>query len=117
VDWKTAASSWSPGKADRDLQATCFCYAYNHEHRVNPYFRFDVITKTKQPKLCQLYTERNADAFARFEAIVLAVEQAVNAGIFLPAEKSHFCGDCPYANRCKSWHHKQTRSMFLPLAG
>ena len=130
VDWKTAACSWSQPKADRDLQATCFCYAYEKMHNTKPSFRFDVVTKNKQPKFCQLYTERDADAFARFEAIVLAVEQAVNAGIFLPAETSHFCGDCPYASRCKSWpsaapsrvamegrHHKQARSMFLPLAG
>ena len=28
VDWKTSASRWPAGKADRDLQATVFSYAY-----------------------------------------------------------------------------------------
>ena len=116
VDWKTSACRWNTDKVERDLQATCFCYAYNREHQVNPEFRFDVITKAKSPQLGQFYTKRDADAFARFEAIAVAVERAVNAGIFLPAETSYFCGDCPYASKCKQWHHKQTRSMFLPLA-
>ena len=29
VDWKTASMKWPNSKADRDLQATSFCYAYN----------------------------------------------------------------------------------------
>ena len=111
VDWKTAACSWSPQKADRDLQATCFCYAYNKMNGDNPYFRFDVITKTKKPKFDQLYTERDVDSFNRFEAIALAVEQAVNAGIFLPAETSYFCNDCAYASRCKSWHRQHVGAI------
>ncbi len=117
VDWKTSACRWNIDKVERDLQATCFCYAYNQEHQVNPDFRFDVITKTKTPQLGQFYTKRYADAFARFEAIAIAVERAVNAGIFLPAETSYFCGDCPYASKCQQWHRQQSKEILLPLAG
>ena len=31
MDWKTSASRWPAGKADRDLQATVFSYAYEKE--------------------------------------------------------------------------------------
>ena len=46
-DWKTAATNWPKGKADRDLQATTFAYAYMKKYGVNPVFRFDVYTKSK----------------------------------------------------------------------
>ena len=32
VDWKTSASRWPAGKADRDLQATVFSYAYEKQN-------------------------------------------------------------------------------------
>ena len=35
VDWKTASMKWPSGKADRDLQATVFCYAYEKLHAAN----------------------------------------------------------------------------------
>ena len=50
VDWKTSASRWPAGKADRDLQATVFSYAYEKQNGTAPLFRFDVITKTKNPR-------------------------------------------------------------------
>ena len=48
-DWKTASMKWPNGKADRDLQATTFCYAYQQMHGVNPLFRFDVSPRPKRP--------------------------------------------------------------------
>ena len=49
VDWKTSASRWPAGKADRDLQATVFSYAYEKQNGTAPLFRFDIITKTTTP--------------------------------------------------------------------
>ena len=68
-DWKTASSKWPAGKADRDLQATAFCYAYQKVHDKNPLFRFDVYTKAKQPTLNQYYTVRTQDELERFEGM------------------------------------------------
>ena len=89
------------GKADRDLQASAFCYAYKQVHGKNPVFRFDVITKTKQPSVNSHYTLRTQDELDRFEFIAGRIEKAVNAELFYPNENIINCAECPYADRCK----------------
>ena len=101
VDWKTASSKWALGKADKDLQASAFCYAYKKVHDKNPVFRFDVITKTKQPSVNSHYTLRTQDELDRFEYIAGRIEKAVNAELFYPNENIINCAECPYADRCK----------------
>ena len=106
VDWKTSASRWSEGKADRDFQATAFSYAYlmESDHDTIPAFRFDVVTKTKNPSCENHYTQRTKDDLQRFVRIATAIEQAVKQGVFLPAETSFGCSDCQFAEACKAWH-------------
>ncbi|MDD5699051.1 MAG: PD-(D/E)XK nuclease family protein [Victivallaceae bacterium] len=106
VDWKTSAARWPVGKADRDLQATVFSYAYWKQHGKRPLFRFDVTTKAKTPVCESHYTVRDRQDFERFEFLAGRVEQAVNNGVFLPSETSFACAECPYAKRCRSWHCK-----------
>ena len=105
-DWKTASVKWSAGKADRDLQATTFSYAYQKTYGVNPLFRFDVFTKAKSPVHQQLYTHRNQDDFDRFVYLTGKIESAINAGIFLPIESCMNCSECAYGCRCRSTHRK-----------
>ncbi len=106
VDWKTSAARWSEGKADRDFQATAFSFAYllEEDHDTIPLFRFDVVTKTKNPSLENHYTQRTKDDLYRFQLLALAVERAVKQEVFLPAETSFCCGDCQFASACKEWH-------------
>lgn len=103
VDWKTASSRWQAGKADRELQATAYCYAYRKRHGVLPLFRYDVYTKTKQPTVNSLYTSRTEDDLNRFEHLCQQVERCVNAEAFYPNESIMNCSECPYKNRCKQW--------------
>ena len=103
VDWKTASSKWPQGKADRDLQASAFCYAYKQVHGTSSVFRFDVITKTKQPSVNSHYTHRSQDELDRFELIAGRIEKAVNAELFYPSENIMNCAECPYRERCKKW--------------
>ena len=103
VDWKTSASRWPAGKAERDLQATVFSYAYEKLNGTRPLFRFDVITKTKNPVCETHYTCRDEAAFRRFELLAARVQDAVDKGVFLPNETSFACAECPYKNRCKNW--------------
>ena len=103
VDWKTSASRWPAGKADRDLQATVFSYAYEKLNGTKPLFRFDVITKAKNPVCETHYTCRDEVAFRRFESLAVRVQDAVDKGVFLPNETSFACAECPYKNRCKNW--------------
>lgn len=102
-DWKTASSKWPAGKADRDLQATAFCYAYQQIHGTNPLFRFDVYTKAKTPALNQYYTVRSQDDLDRFEGLAKQIEKSVETGLFYPNDSCLSCGDCPYRERCKKW--------------
>ncbi len=103
VDWKTSASRWPSGKADRDLHATVFSYAYRKQNGTTPLFRFDVVTKTKNPSCESHYTGRGFYDFRRFEALANRVQDAVGKGVFLPNETSFACGECPYKNRCRNW--------------
>ena len=103
VDWKSSASRWPAGKADRDLQATVFSYAYSRERDEHPLFRFDVITKTKKPSCESHYTSRGFHDFRRFEVLAQQTENAVSKGVFLPNETSFACNECPYRDRCRQW--------------
>lgn len=103
VDWKTAAAKWPVGKAGHDLQASAFCYAYAKEHGENPLFRFDVVTKTKNPSFASHWTTRTGEDFRRFELLAKRVDEAVNKGVFLPCETSFSCAACPYADKCRNW--------------
>ena len=105
-DWKTASVKWPNGKADRDLQATTFCYAYHKLHNRMPMFRSDVFTKAKTPAHHQFYTRRNQDDFDRFVYLAGKIEKAVNSGIFLPVESCLNCTECAYGSRCKAAHRK-----------
>ena len=105
-DWKTASMKWPAGKADRDLQATVFCYAFMQKYGLNPSFRFDVFTKAKTPAHHQFYTLRTQDDFDRFVYIAGQIERAVNTGIFLPVETCINCAECAYSSRCKAAHRK-----------
>ena len=109
VDWKTSARRWPIGKADRDLQATVFSYAYEKQHGKTPLFRFDVITKTRNPICESHYTSRGFHDFRRFEVLANRVQEAVKKGVFLPNETSFACGECPYRDRCRTWHLKKVR--------
>ena len=106
VDFKTAGRMWPDGKADKDLQATAYCYAFEREYGQRPSFRFDVITKTKKPTVSHIHTYREPDDYARLEYLIASVQRAVSAGVFLPSETSFACSGCPYANRCQECHHE-----------
>jgi putative RecB family exonuclease len=104
VDWKTSATRWPESKAAREMQPTVFSYAFRELYGELPLFRFDVVTKTKNPVYERHYTTRNEDNFDRFVFLANKVQESVNAGIFLPNESSFGCAECPYAARCKAWH-------------
>ena len=108
VDWKTAASRRPADKAGKDFQATAFSYAYLQESngKMIPIFRFDVVTKTKNPNVENHYTQRTEDDLQRFIRIATAIEQAVKREVFIPADTSFGCADCQFANACKEWHRK-----------
>lgn len=109
VDWKSSASKWPHEKADKDLQATCFSYAYFKESGIIPDFRFDVVTKAKNPAFESHWTRRDEDDFLRLFKLIHSVEKAVRAEVFLPADNSFSCKECAYASACRNWHRKKLK--------
>ena len=110
VDWKTSARRWPKGKADTDLQATCYLWAEHHQGRTDTQLRFDVVTKTREPACEQYPAMRNPEDFARLGEMVRILERIVANDCFLPQEGGWECANCPYATACKGWHRERTRS-------
>jgi RecB family exonuclease len=113
VDWKTAARKWADGKADSHLQATCFCMAHRWLSGVISPFRFDVVTKTKQPKYEAIRTIRVEDDFHRLAELIGVMERAVASDVFFPVSGSFMCKDCSHASACREWHRGRTRTLSL----
>ena len=118
VDWKTSKNRWPAGKADKDLQATCFMYAYDQitpEYKPDEsLFRYDVVTKAKEPSYTQHCTLRAEDDFLRLSQLIRTVEKAVASEVFFPNEQGFYCGGCQFASACREWHRKQTRCISVP---
>ena len=116
VDWKTSQNKWPEGKADKDLQATCFCYANKKLTDTDCLFRYDVVTKAKEPSYTQHYTYRTQDDFKRLSQLIRIAERAIKAEVFMPNETSFYCSSCAYISACKSWHRQQSKTISLPIA-
>lgn len=105
-DLKTAARSWSQGKADTSTQATIYrevVKALTGEYPDK--ITFDILVKTKTPKLQTLETSRTDEDLRIVAKRFRQMIRMVSAGIFPPAEPDgwicspRFCGfyfTCPY---------------------
>jgi putative RecB family exonuclease len=100
VDWKTSARRWPKGKADTDLQATCYLWAEKHQGRPDTQFRFDVGTKAKTPTCEQHQARRTSNDFTQLGKTVRILERIVTNACFLPRRGSWECADCPYRDAC-----------------
>ena len=47
---------------------------------------------------------KEGENFDSMIALAARVQDAVDKGVFLPNETSFACAECPYRERCKSWH-------------
>jgi Holliday junction resolvase-like predicted endonuclease len=118
VDWKTSAHRWPKGKADTDLQATCYLWAEHQQGRADTQFRFDVVTKTKTPTCERHHATRAPDDFAQLGELVRVLERIVANDCFLPREGGWGCANCPYAVACSGWHSAaRPRVLIAPVVG
>jgi len=108
VDWKSAARRWPKGREHTDLQPVCYLYA---DGRRDVRFRFDIVTKTKEPAVERRLTTRHADHFIRLAERVKVMETMIRQEHFLPADGSWACRDCPYREPCAEWHRRRSRSL------
>jgi putative RecB family exonuclease len=100
VDWKTSARRWPKGKADTDLQATCYLWAEQQRGRADTQFRFDVITKTKAPACERHHATRSLRDFTQLGETVRVLERIIANECFLPRRGSWECANCPYDGAC-----------------
>jgi len=103
VDHKTANKSWYQGRADSDMQATAYTYAYWAMRGEFPLgFRFDIAVKGKTPKVMQLDTARTKNQVLWFERLLPKFWRAVKAGIFVPNPTGFLCNKryCDGWDRC-----------------
>lgn len=107
IDWKTSSSRWPEKKAEKDFQATCYLYAYKKLFKKIPLFRFDVITKNRNPSFTSYTTSRTENDFERLEMLAKLVEYGVSKEFFLPSETSFFCLECSHSKACQKWHKKR----------
>jgi Holliday junction resolvase-like predicted endonuclease len=110
VDWKTSARRWPKGKADTDLQATCYLWAEQQLRHTGSRFRFDVVTKTKSPVCERRAAIRGDEDFVGLGELVRVLERIVANECFLPQEGGWECANCPYATTCRTWHRERARS-------
>lgn len=103
TDLKTASSAYSPVRVDNDLQATFYSYAAEQLYGEQVRVRFDVLVKTKEPRLARAYTIRDEGTYDRLRALVAVGEQLVAAGAYAPADGSMFCGSCGHRRACARW--------------
>ena len=113
VDWKTSARRWPKDKERQDLQPTCYLHAFRASGgRRDVLFRYDVITKAKDPSVEQRPTVRHPDHTHRLVEQIKVAEKMIRSELFLPNEQSWACAGCAYGMACESWHRERARSLY-----
>jgi putative RecB family exonuclease len=104
VDHKTAKRSMVDADVTSNIQLTCYSLAYRSLFGTpERELRFDVMVRTKIPKLQQISTLRTQSDIDRFLKLVGYVSKAIQSGIFYPCEDRQTCSWCSYRRICKSW--------------
>jgi len=104
IDWKTAASRWSPERIMKDDQATAYLLAGEFILGETPeFFRYDLLLKTAKPAVERYYVERTDRQKRRFVRKVKIVDRAIQTGVFVPNDLSFACPTCPFRGACEKW--------------
>ena len=103
-DWKTSSSRWTSDRLAKDDQATAYLMAGEHILGVKPaFFRYDLLLKTVKPAVERYYVERSERDIRRFVRKVTIVDKAIQAGVFVPNDRSFACPSCPFLGPCRKW--------------
>ena len=105
VDHKTTSKSMNDKDVDQNFQMT----VYHLAAKANGFagrqilLRLDCLIKTKTPKFAQYYTSRSEMDEIKAIKKIIAVWQAITAGIFIPNPHSWKCDGCRYKGACEAW--------------
>lgn len=105
-DLKTAARRYDAMKLRHDLQPSVYLYALSQTHPAEAPadFQWEVILKTKEPKVVRYDTERTQDDFARLFKLAQTADRLIESGSFLPNKSSFVCAGCAFQSACDKWH-------------
>lgn len=104
VDWKTSSARWSGDRIAKDDQATAYLLAGEFVLEQKPaFFRYDLLLKTVKPAIERYYVERTEREIRRFVKKVSELDKAIQAGAFLPNDRSFACPTCSFKNACSKW--------------
>ncbi len=103
IDHKVAKRSWPKNQEHKDLQLTAYSLAYKRlKGKCEKGLRYDVMVRTKEPKIQQLLTKRTNEDIKRFKKLLSYVNHSIETGIFYPNE-NYMCPSCGYSDLCKKW--------------
>lgn len=103
IDHKTAKRSMTEGAANTDIQLSAYSLGYRElEGKPEKGLRFDVMIRTKEPKIQQLTTTREDKDLYRFLKLLEHAGTAISTGIYYPNE-NFTCPGCEYKEFCKRW--------------
>lgn len=105
VDHKTSSRAFSDHDLDADLQLMIYAAAVEQLDMVEgrqKRYRFDVLTKTKQPKFLQYRLYKDGKDRQKLYRLVTEIWKAIEAGAFYPRYSMHYAG-CPWEEECREW--------------
>jgi putative RecB family exonuclease len=103
IDHKTTKRLMQENVVVNDLQLTAYAFAYRLlEKRQEKGLRFDVMVRTKQPKIQQITTTRSEHDINRLFRIIKHVSKAIESELFYP-NVNPMCPACGYSSLCKKW--------------
>jgi len=103
IDHKIKQRSMIQQDAEQDPQLTAYYLAYKIKNQKPPKgLRFDVIVRTKTPKIQKILISKTDQDTTRFLKILTQITKAIKSGIFYPNE-SFYCNVCGYRELCKKW--------------
>jgi len=103
IDHKTTKRSMSQEDVGSDLQLSCYALAYRSIlGEQEKELRFDVMVRTKTPKIQQIVTTRTQEDINRFLKILGHISKAIKSGAFYP-NKNFMCNMCGYGHLCRKW--------------
>ena len=105
VDHKTASRAFSDHDLNADLQLMIYAAAVEQLDMVEgreKRYRFDVLTKTKQPKFLQYRLYKDDLDRRKLYHIVTEMWKAIEAEAFYPRYSTHYPG-CAWEDECREW--------------
>ena len=103
IEIKTSGRAYSESEVAKSLQPTFYAGAVFEMTGEEPGIEFQVLVKTRVPKVQKIQAIRGRSDYGRLGDIVGAVELGVESGVFYPVESPINCSGCPFYRPCREW--------------